>query len=419
MKKLLCVPLAFAMLGAVSITGCTNKDAISIMGKESDLNKPYMKQIFEHYKQSTGENLNIIAVKDAKFEDKALKRMGTKRAPDILLHFHNADLNRFNVTQNFLFLNEEEWVDELTENAKAYCTDAEGRLLGLPFWESSVSGCYYNAKLFEENGLRVPTTQADFNGLCESLKNKNITPILWPADGCSWMAQFGLDPVFADGEEGKETLEKLNAGEIGYGDIPAVTDMVTWLDNAAKSGWFGKDFLKKGWDDISPALASGEAAMTFIWDTWFYTDFTDGKYKKEDFALMPAYMGTAGTFEGGNLNMMMVNKNGSKKEKALAFLKFCAAPENYNVAFKDIPTVSVFEGQNTNIQSKMVTEAAEKGEIERYERVSTASTKIVGYSADDMMQALNALFRGDMSVAECVKRMDENRIEKARASTED
>ncbi len=410
------LPLALAVAASLALAGCGGKtndpDALTILGKKSDLTKPYMTEIFEHYQETTGEKLKIRSVEDAEYENEALRLLGTDEAPDILLHFHNADLNRFNVEENFLYFNDAPWADELTDSARAYCTDASGNLLGLPFWESSVSGCYYNTKLLK--GFGIPSTQEDFDGMCESLLDKGITPIFWPA-GCSWMAQFGLDPVFADAPNGPETLAKLNAKEIKYEDISSVTDMVTWIANAAKKGWFGKDFLDKGWDDISPALASGKAAMTFIWDTWFYTDFKDGTYTKDDFALMPVFMNTAqrGTYEGGNLNMMMVNKNSAKKEIAIDFLEFCAAPENYNVAFNGISTVSVFKGQTTNIQSKMVTDA--KSSIEKYERVSTASTKIVGYSADDMMNALNALFRGEITVDACVKRMDENRLAKARA----
>ncbi len=409
------LPLALALV-PFALAGCGGEkydpNALTVMGKTSDLNKPYMTEIFDHFKKTTGENLNIVKIEDAKFEEEALKRLGSDRAPDILLHFHNADLNNFNVEENFLDLKGETWVDDLTESAEAYCTDANGRLLGLPFWESSVSGCYYNKTLLDELGLaKKVNTQTDFDGLCRALLDDDRCkiPLLWPAKGCSWMVQFGLDPVFADDPEGPELLARLNKNEISYADIPAVGKMVAWIANAAQSGWFGDKYLETGWDDISPALASGEAAMTFIWDTWFYTDFTPGKYSKEDFALMPVFMDTAegGTYEGGNLNMMMVNAKSEKKERALEFLNFCATPENYNVAFNGISTVSVFKGQTTNIQSKMVTDAA--ASIAALERVSTASTKIVGYSAEEAVGALNEMFRGKRTVKEVVAKMDADR----------
>ena len=417
MTKRSLFPALLALTAALLLTSCSGKDAASdentltVMGKKTDLEKSYMTSIFRQYEQATGNELEIISYEDAEFETAAAREFSEGRVPDVLLHFHNADLGRFNVDENFYPLNDEPWADELTDSARAYCEDKAGRLLGLPFWESSVSGCYYNKTILNGLGLRPAATQTEFNTLCQALAETGYTPICWPADGCTWMPQFGLDPIFADDPA---LLEKLNKNELSYADIPAVTDMVQWLSDAAKKGWFGPDFLDTGWDAISPALSSGQAVMTFIWDTWFYTDLAgDGKYTVDDFALMPVFMGTAdgGTYEGGNLNMMMLNKNNPKLDLAREFLSFCADPENYNVAFDGIATVNCFTGQTTNIQSPMVTDAG--ASIAANERVSTAATRIVGYSAEDVSAALDDLFRGRTDVAGCVQRMDALRLGEA------
>ena len=111
--------------------------------------------------------------------------------------------------------------------------------------------------------------------------------------------------------------------------------------------------------------------------------------------------------------MMMVNKNSEKKEDALDFLEFCATEENYNMAFDGISTVSCFKGQTTNIQSQMVIDA--EASIAKYERVSTAATRVIGYSADEAASALNKLFKNEIDVSECIDMMDEYRIKEARA----
>ena len=156
--------------------------------------------------------------------------------------------------------------------------------------------------------------------------------------------------------------------------------------------------------------------MTLIWDTWFYTDFTsDGPYTVDDFAVMPVFLGTAeeGTYEGGNLNMMMVNRDSPRREAALDFLAFCATPENYNAAFDGIATVNCFQGQTTNIQSHMVTDAA--ASIAEHQRVSTTASKLVGYSGDDMVAAMGELFAHRTDVPGCVALMDQYRAERLRA----
>ena len=403
----------------LTLTSCSAPAAspsggITVMGKKSDMEKTYMTAIFDRYEDLTGKKLTLIEVDDVDFEAAAKERMSSDSPPDVLLHFHNADLDDFEVKDSFLYLNGQPWVSELTDSALAYCLDADGNLLGLPFWESSVSGCYYNKTVLDSLGFRPAATQAEFDTMCQALTDLGMTPICWPGDGCYWMVQFALDPVFADDPE---LLERLNKNEVSFSDIPAVLSMARWIENAAHSGWLGDEraYRSTGWDGISAALSSGDALMAFIWDTWFYTDFKPGKYTDDDFALMPVFMGTddSGTYEGGNLNMMMVNKRGPRVDEALEFLAFCATPENYNAAFSGISTVSCFKGQTTNIQSKMVTDAA--ASLARYERVSTASTRIIGYSADDVYLACDVMLRGDTDAKGFVELMDGYRIAAAKA----
>lgn len=410
-KRAILLPLT----AILCLTGCSNSDrndiTLSIMGKQSDLNKSYMSSIFQQYEEETGNKLRIIAYEDTEYESIASAKFETGDVPDVFLHFNNADLNRFNVDENFCYLNDQSWVSELSEGAKAYCLDADGNLLGLPFWENSVSGCYYNKTIMDGLGMKPATTQAEFDTICQVLADTGYTPICWPANGCAWMPQFGMDPIFADDPS---VLEKINRNEITYADIPEIHNMVQWISDAAEKGWFGSDFLNVGWNEIGTKMASGDAVMTFIWDTWFYTDLPEnGTYTVDDFALMPVFMNTVdgGTYEGGNLNMMMVNKKSSNKDAALEFLAFCAEPEHYNIAFDGIATVNCFVGQTTNIQSQMVTDA--ESSIKANQRVSTASSRIIGYSGDDVVLAFDSMFRGNTDVTGCVEMMDNYRIEEA------
>ncbi len=406
-----------ALAAVMLLTGCgvgsgnSKRTTITIMGRKSDLAKSYMTSIFKQYETATGNRIKPIAFEDSEFESRAAEKFEKGDGADIFMHFHNSDLGRFDVEGNFLYLNDQEWVDELTDSTLEYCKDSEGNLMGLPYWENSVSGCYYNKTILDSLGLKPARTQAEFDALCRAIADAGYTPICWPADGCAWMVQFALDPVFADNPE---KLQQINKNEITYADMPEVTDMLTWIESAADKGWFGTNYLKCNIDDISPIMSSGGAVMTFIWDTWFYTDLAkDNKYTVDDFALMPVFLNTEnrGTYEGGNLNMMMVNKNGKNVDACLDFLDFCAKAENYNIAFDGISTVNCFKGQTTNIQSPMIKNAADS--VAANLRASTSASKVFGFSDDDVAEALNSLFRKKTDVAGCVKLMDEYRISAA------
>ncbi|WP_297301785.1 extracellular solute-binding protein [uncultured Oscillibacter sp.] len=386
---------------------------LTLMGNANDLAKNYMTSIFEQYESATGNKLDFVSIEDSNFDTVATSKFATGDIPDLFMHFNNSTLNNYNVESNFYYMNDESWIGDLTDGAKAYCEDGSGNILGLPFWESSVSGCYYNKTLFDELGLKPATTQAEFDTLCQALVDAGHTAICWPANGCCWMYQFGLDPLFADDPA---LLEKINSNQIAYADIPAVESMLEWVKSAADKGWFGGSYLTDGWSDISTIMGTGEAGMVFIWDTWFYTDFDEGNgYTKEDFALMPVFMNTAdqGTYEGGNLNMLMVNKNSQNLEAALDFIRFCATAENYNKAFEGVSTVSCFKGQTTNIQSEMVTDAMDS--INKLQRTSTAEPKVIGYTQRETGSAVQELFLGNVDAAGCVKLMDDYRMTSAKA----
>lgn len=417
MKKIL-ISL-FIFITILSIAGCGEKaseedeNTLTLMAQTSYTGANYIQRIIELYEKSTGNKIKIISFDASEYEEKASKAFEDGDIPDLFTHFNDANLSGYNISENFYYMNDQPWVDELVESVKDYSCDDSGNILGLPFWENSISGCYYNKKILDDLGLRAAYTQAEFDTLCSTLKSIGYTPLYWASStGCNWMFQFGLDPIFADNPE---LLERLNSNEITYADIPAVKDMITWLDNAKKQGWFNNDYEVSGWDAIAPAMENGEAVFIFVWDTWFDTDFSDGgKYNRDDFALMPIFMNTVetGTYEGGNMDMLMVNKNSEKLQMALDFLSFCAMPENYNVAFDGVPTINCFKNQTTNIQDKMVTDA--EASVKANHRVSTAWPKIIGYKQDDVGAAVLQMFQGKVDVEGCIKLMDDCRIAAAK-----
>ena len=152
--------------------------------------------------------------------------------------------------------------------------------------------------------------------------------------------------------------------------------------------------------------------MIFVWDTWFDTDYDSESYDytKDDFGMMPIFMGACdeGTYEGGNLNLFMVNKNSENVETAKEFIEFMADPDNYNVAFDGVSTSSVFQGQTTNVTSTMYNENKEN--VDTLLRASIANPKIIGFSQNEGAKALIQLMSGDMTIDECIEYIDADRI---------
>lgn len=395
--------------------GCREKQGttLTIVGSADDIRKPYMLKIIGMYEKSSGNTVRLKPLPNGNFETLAQTMFSSGEKPDLFMHFSGYQLDTYNLEENFFDFSGEEWVSDVEDLVLPQCT-RDGKVYGFPFWEASLSGCFYNKALLRKLGIgKLPETQEEFNALCDLLTEKGVQPIYMGA-GDTWplLYQFALDPVFA-GKRGAELVKKLNANELSYVDIPEFKQMLIWFKTAAERGWFGKTWQT---DLFSPKqtsrmLNSGKAAMIFCWDSWFYTDFqTDGaEYTVNDFGVMPVFMGTApkGTFEGPNISLLLVNKNSPNLQQALEFIRFASVPENYNRAFEGIGTMPVFRTQTSNILSMQYIESRER--INRLFNAS-AQLQINGFSQREGGQAIKKYMAGAISLERCIALMDADRI---------
>ncbi|MBQ9991132.1 MAG: carbohydrate ABC transporter substrate-binding protein [Lachnospiraceae bacterium] len=382
---------------------------LTLFCQADDLSKPYLQKMISLYEETTGNTINQQGLEVMNAEAIALDKFASGDVPDIYIDFGNTSLEKFEPEKNFVDWSDAPWVSDIEEAILPQATYQDW-IVGLPFWESSHSGCFYNKKIFEQLDLQVPKTQAEFDAVCDTLVENGIQPIYLAAAN-SWpiFYQFALDPVL---EEHPEYIDRLNAGEMTYADIPEFWDMCEWFRTAAEKGYFGDIFSTDTWDYSSEVLGTGEAAMMFVWDTWFSTDYADrpSYYSAADFGIMPVFMGTCdeGTYEGGNVNLIMANKNSEHVETAMEFINFVADPDNYNQAFSGISTGSVFKGQTTNVLSSQYQENQES--VDSLIRASHAQTGIVGFDQVAGGEALTRLMLGEITVEECIAIMDQNRI---------
>jgi ABC-type glycerol-3-phosphate transport system substrate-binding protein len=370
-----------------------------------------MQRIFSMWEEKTGNKIEVQGLDGSNAEAIALTKFTTGDIPDLFMHFGNYNLLNYKCADNFYDFSNAPWVADIVD-AVLPQTLVDGKVYGIPFWEASVSGVFYNKVIFEKLGIALPQTQAEFEAVCDKLLAAGIQPIyLATSDPWSILYQYALDPIF-DSPEGEILREKLNNNEIKYADIPQFISMLEWFKRAAGKGYYGKNFLSDKWDYLDEVVGEGEAAMFYCWDTFLDTDYDSESYTytKDDFGIMPAFMGSneQGTFEGPNVNLMMVHKNSPRVETALDFIDFMSKPENYNRAFDGIATNPVFKQQTPNQASTQYIEA--KDWVDRVGHASAAQPKIIGYSQQEGGKIIQDLMGGKISVAECARLMDEDRI---------
>jgi len=385
---------------------------LTIMANQDWVAKPYMKKAWENYEKATGNKLEFVVVPIDSGEQFMMTKFATGDIPDIFMHFGGYGLTPYSPEKNFVDFSDEEWVNDI----KSYVKDQtifNGKVYGLPLWEASISGMIYNKEIFAELGIAVPTTQAEFEATCETIKNADITPIylafkdVWPL-----LYQFAVDTMVVN----KDTLDKLNSNQIKYADIPEFTDMIKWYKKIADIGYLGDKFTTNTWDGAPQALGEGGYAMMYVWDAWVSSDL-EPKYPgiSDKFGLCPAFLGTPeqGTYEGPNVCLTFVNKNSEKVDEAIEFVNFLAKPENINIAFEGYATAPVFNSETSNIPTKQFIESKES--IDKVGNSSIAWPRIIGFTQVEAAKYIQDLMIGNKTVEQCIEAMDQDRIENARA----
>lgn len=378
---------------------------LTVWGRATDLERGYMTRAFRRYEALTGNTVETVAYPPEELESAVAQALsGGAGGPDLILSFGGTNIDAYDPDENLYDFSDAPWVDDLTE-VSINQTIYHGRVIGLPHWEASVSGTLYNKDLFRRLGLAPPTTQAEFQAVCEALLQAGVTPLYLPcASPTMLLYQFPLDTLLEQGD----TLEQLNAGTLGYADLPGMAAVAEWYRGMAQKGYLGEDYLQNDWDGMSDALDSGHYAMMLCWDTWLYTDFQGDP---DRFGLMPAFLGVPeeGTFEGPNLALLLVNRHGTQVDAAVDLVTFMADPYNYNDAFADIYTAPVFKRQVAGISTPQYVEAEQW--IEAQYRDSTAWLRIQGFSQSDATCFLDYMQgREGYTVERCLQDMDELRL---------
>lgn len=384
------------------VTGQT----ITIWGDQTDLSRPYNAREFKRYQELTGNTLNLVSLTKQEYQAKVAS--GQSALPDVLLGYAGTSIEPLNPNENLYDFTDAPWVADLTDTALNH-TIYDGKVIGLPHGEVSVSGMLYNKSIFKRYKLEPPKTQADFMQVCEKLLQNGVAPLYLPyAEISMLLYQLPLDSLLRD----HAYLDGLNDGSLSYSDIPEMKLIVEWYKTMADKGYLGKNYEANDWGGMDSAMKSGQYGMMICWDTWLYTDYTGDA---SAIGLMPAFMGVPdeGLFGGANGLLFMVNKKSSNLDAALDFINYMADPSNYNLAYKGIYTAPVFIEQNGSYSTPQYME--QERMVEKLYAPSVAWPRIKGFSQMDASH-IQDYMQGKVTLESCISGMEVSR--RARAGME-
>ena len=130
--------------------GSISGEKLVIWGIYPEMERSYITKAFDLYQEFTDNELEIVQIPKEEFEQQVLASVaGEIEKPDILLSYGGTNIEAFQPDENFYDFSDAVWVDDLTDTSINQ-TVYNGKIIGLPHWEASVSGTLYNKEIFEK-----------------------------------------------------------------------------------------------------------------------------------------------------------------------------------------------------------------------------------------------------------------------------
>jgi len=218
---------------------------------------------------------------------------------------------------------------------------------------------YYNVGIFEDLGLSVPDTWAEFLDVCEKLKENGIPPISICHE--SWTYTEFVHPIVASAFLSDEWLEDLKAGRVNYNSpefiqtFAALKQLVPYLID----GWEGLMY-----NDARTVFATGQTAMYFDgnWSIAYIREI-GGENLNFDVFILPGPTGQKRIYwridAGWSMNAAL---QGEKRKAAVAFMNFVAGPLAKEILVRDMSQLPTGVGVTSAQADPLVRKLSELNE---------------------------------------------------------
>src|SRR6185369_1003198 len=118
----------------------------------------------------------------------------------------------------------------------------DGKIYGVPTGTAMGGGILYNKKIYDQLGLSVPKTWAEFEANNEKIKAAGIAPVA-ATYGDTWTSQLFVLADYCNVEKADSSFAAdYTANKAKYASTPAAMAGFNYLQEGFEKGWYEKDF---------------------------------------------------------------------------------------------------------------------------------------------------------------------------------
>lgn len=333
---LLTAAMTCGMLAGCGGQGDSSKEAsgdtltVMCVGTEADTYIDAYNSIAEKFSEDNeyGVKVKIDFYENEQYKTKLTTLMASNAVPDVFLTWELSYLQPFveggKVTDITSYLEKDaEWKDSFADGTLDLLS-YDGKNYGIPT-QKSLCVMFYNKKIFEENGVRVPSTYDEFLSVCDTLKSNGVTPMAMCGTDAWIPAQFVQQ--IAGGMAGDKLFQDICNGSEKWNNETHVK-AAEEVKKMADAGYFQDGYIGMGPEESTDLFTNGKSAMYFM-GAWDADKIQKSGIGEDAGALvLPAYDAQYNNISVGSVDTSFaVSETCKNKDAAVAFLKFWTSQE--------------------------------------------------------------------------------------------
>lgn len=378
-------------------------------------------ELGKQFEEETGIKVDYQIVPADQYYNMLMTKLNSGEGPDIFGgQAGSFDIvSQYNVVENAVDLSDQPWVEYYDEGAKEQ-TSVDGKVYGATYYDTTTDYyMIYNKKIFEENGIQLPSTFDEFKKACQKLLDNGITPIYEPC-GDGWHQTMWFTAIGGKYEElVPGIVDQLNNNEIKFADVPELKEALDQLNELAQSGYFGDNYLSDAYSDTAMYMGSGEFAMTMDKPGQIstYVDASGGTYTEDDFGMFLVPL-----MDNDILNVHPVGPtrfvySGSDHiEEAEQYLDYITSAESVQYM---IDNESKIENLPYDVGQTPSYSASTEEFLDSFDKQGTVFQDTIKYlnpQWTELTQDIVSMFIGDMTSDDVLNAIDQRRATQAEAA---
>lgn len=374
-----------------------------------------VQELAKDFETETGIKIDFQISPDAQWRDLIKVKIDSGEAPDIICVDTPISLaSSLHMDQYSVELTDQPWVSRIEKTTLA-AVSVKDKVYGITFPGAKMYFYLYNKDIFKTLGLSVPTTYKEFFNVCQTLKNAGYTPI-YEATTNGWHQVL---PLFETGglwlNQDPDMYEKLNENKIDLDGIPSLLTIIKQLDECAKAGYFGEDYLSNAWENAKEAMATERCVMTVAelgFRGQIEKEYPDFKATEKLGAFVMPWGDNQEIGVNPASNAYFINKDSKYKEEAKQFFDFLARPENLQKRLNGQPELSALCWPE--ITSKYTKE--DQAFLDSLTKANVVQTSVNYIDSQwmDVGKDLEGMYTGALTPEEVLKTIMERRTEQAK-----